>query len=1008
MPDAGVCIATGYNNLVALDIDDDALVDPILAVLPDVLVAKRGRWGQTVFVRSSEAMASTPYDGPDGRLLDLLSIGKQTVLPPTVHPDLNRPYEWLTPATLLDTPISELPLFTYSHREAMEEVLRSFGWAAREPKQPPRDLVANPVNYGSTDSSWHGDVNTVALANLAAWVLDLGLPKTRQNGIGYRAVAPWRGSGSGRAEAQRSQNLSFHPNGIVDFGSGETFTPIRVVARSLAIPNPAAVAWLRQRLGLPEERLILANAAKSGRLKPTYPDHAISLADATAELCRTLDAFEAEMKEWRIYRNAAHIKAPLIRRKPPVWGVKIETGGGKSFQGARKVAEWSKLGWRLAYVVPTIRLGKQIEKDMTRLGVKAQVYRGREQDDPTTLGKTMCQNLPAANAAIALGLSVRPAVCARRIDEKLVQCPFATVCGHERQREAKPDVWIVTAASLAYEKPDFLPELDGVVADEQFHKYVVGDTMTINVSELALAKIEHCTDEEHDFLIDMRAKLQAVVKENGRGALSAIVLDEHRIYVHDALRAAALEQRLVKPDILRPDMKESGLNLAVRKHEARNTLARGAGILWEQIALFLAFDHPQSGRIAVASNSFSVTPLLSVHPSWLAPTLALDATLPPVEMLNAAVFGDEVAGVASTIVLKADIAIEWPSAVRVRQIIDARVSMNALGIGERAKPHPRNERDILRFIRHQAALVAPACLGVISYLGLKDRIAGQAPSNVQWMHFGATSGLNYFETVAGLIVIGRWWNAPEKVEARASVFAGYSVKPIGEEYKKRTGGIRMTKGPAVARTVECHPDPFAEAVRRGVTEDELSQAIGRLRPHRRDRPCFLDIVGDVVLPVTVDEVAEWEAILPGAGADMMAEGVVLTNVADARKAFGLSEWEARGVGGFLMRDSHRETTDSSPFRTFRYRKAGAGQKEYEGHYLPGVLPGGERALRTWLEAKLGPLASLQVERAKAKVSAQARAAFERIGRDTTARLERPMAAYSQAMTGVEEFFEGLG
>ena len=987
-PDAGIGLACGFGGVIAVDIDDDALVDPLIAVLPPVVVAKRGRKGVTVFYRSLGSLPSKNYRTSDKRgLLDFLSDGKQTVLPPTAHPAAGH-YHWTTARTLLDTPLSELPVITAADVAAIEDVLRAHGWETAQPEQSRREPVARPTEYDSRDVLWHDDVNTVALTNLSAWVPDLGLPKTRQNGVGYRAVAPWRGSGSGRAEAQRSQNLSFHPNGIADFGSGETFTPIRVVARSLGIPNPAAVAWLRQRLGLPEERLILANAAKSGKLMPTYPDRAISLAEATVELSRTLDGFEVEMKAWRIYRNAAHIKAPLIHRKPPVWGVKIETGGGKSFQGARKVAEWTKLGWQLAYVVPTIKLADQTEQTLASFGVRAQVYRGREQDDPTAPDKAMCQNLPAVNAAIALGLSVRPSVCARRIAEKLIQCPFASVCGHERQREAKPDVWVITAASLANERPDFIQELDGVVIDEQFHKYVLGDEVTINVSELELAQIELCNDEEHDFLASMRAKLRAALKENGPGSLSVAALDEHDIFAHDALRAATLEQRLVTADILRPDMKESGLNLAIHKHSTRNALARAAGTLWEQIALFLTFDHKESGRIMVAGNVFTVTPLLSVHPSWFAPMLALDATLPPAAMLDAAVFGDEVAGVKSTVHLKAEIAIEWPTIVRVRQIKGAPVSKNALGIGEWAKPHPRNERDILRFIRHQAALVAPACLGVISYLGLKDRISGQVPSNVLWMHFGATSGLNDFETVAGLIVIGRWWIAPEKVEAVASLFAGYRVKPIGELYRKRTGGIRMAKGPAVAGTVECHPDPFAEAVRRVVTEDELLQAIGRLRPHRRDRPCFLDILGDVVLPVTVDEVAEWDAILPGAEADMMAEGVVLSNVADARKAFGLSEWDARGVGGFLIRDSYRETTESSRFRTFRYRKAGAGQKEYEGCYLPGVQPGGEPALRAWLESKLGPLASLQVERAKAKDSAGARSAFERIGRDITAGLER--------------------
>ncbi|MET4442836.1 hypothetical protein ABIB75_001097 [Bradyrhizobium sp. GM2.2] len=146
------------------------------------------------------------------------------------------------------------------------------------------------------------------------------------------------------------------------------------------------------------------------------------------------------------------------------------------------------------------------------------------------------------------------------------------------------------------------------------------------------------------------------------------------------------------------------------------------------------------------------------------------------------------------------------------------MSMGALGIGEKAKPHPRNERDIFRYIAQRAALIAPARLGVISYLGIEERFAGQVPANVSWMHFGATSGLNDFETVAGLVVIGRWWLSPDKVEARASVFAGYPVKPIGEFYRKRTGGIRMTEGPVIAARLSViptiSPRPSAVASRR--------------------------------------------------------------------------------------------------------------------------------------------------------------------------------------------------
>ncbi|WP_084462297.1 bifunctional DNA primase/polymerase [Bradyrhizobium sp. WSM1417] len=966
-PDAGVGIATGFGGLVAIDIDDDALTDPILAVLPPVKVAKRGRKGLTAFYLAAEPLPSKNYRSADKRgLLDFLSGRKQTVLPPTMHPDLARSYEWTTERTLLDTSLSDLPEITGAHVAAMEEVLRAYGWDA--PEREPRGAAVERPTRGQTadDLLWHDDVNTAALANLHAWVPALGLPKTRPNGVGYRAIAPWRGSGSGRSEAQRQTNLSFHPTGIFDFGD-QGWTPIKVVAKARRIPYPAAAAWLRQQLGLPEERLILLRSTKSGSLAPTYPDRAVPLANATTELRGALDDFEAQMKTWRIYRNQARLTSPLIHRKPPVWGVKIDAGGGKSFQAARNVAEWTRRGWRLAYVVPRIDLGEKIALNLKSLGINARVYRGRERADPDAPGQTMCRNLPAATAAIALGVGVRPAVCMRRIDGPLFQCPFATDCGHERQREAKPDLWIITSASLLYKKPDFLPELDGLVIDEKFHDNAIGDTTTIDVTELWRAKIELCGDEEHDFLLGMRAKLLAVAKANGDGPLSRAALQDdkdHRIFSHTALRAATLEQRRIRPEVLQPGMKESGLILALHNHSDRNRLARDVGALWNEIAVFLAFDHRQSGRISITGRAFTLTPLRPFDPSWWAPVLALDATLTTPEILHAAVLGDEVAGIPVAASVKADITIQWPDYVHVRQVTGAPVSMGALGIGEKAKPHPRNERDILRYIRQRAALIAPERLGVISYLGIEERFAGRLPANVSWMHFGATSGLNDFETVAGLVVIGRWWLPPNKIEARASVFAGYPVKPIGEFYRKRTGGIRMAEGPAAASSVECHPDPFAEAVRRGVTEEELEQAIGRLRPHRRTAPCFLDLVGEVVLPVTVDEVVEWGAVCPGAEADMMAVGVVLSNSRDAMTAFGLSKHDAeraKTAPESLNRNHIKEIGAVSPIRRFNYRKGGARGPASTGYYLPAILLGGEAALRAWMEERIGPLASLDFE-----------------------------------------------
>jgi hypothetical protein len=152
MPEAGVCVATGFNNLVAIDIDDDELVAPILAVLPEGFVGKVGRKGLTAFLRSAEPMPSTPYDDANGhRLIDFLSVGRQSVIPDTNHPDTGRPYEWTTERTLLNTLLAELPVFTSAHRAEMESRFQRYSPSGRNSIRPGSFPLGGlcPSNSGS-------------------------------------------------------------------------------------------------------------------------------------------------------------------------------------------------------------------------------------------------------------------------------------------------------------------------------------------------------------------------------------------------------------------------------------------------------------------------------------------------------------------------------------------------------------------------------------------------------------------------------------------------------------------------------------------------------------------------------------------------------------------------------------------------------------------------------------------------------------------------------------------
>jgi hypothetical protein len=111
-PYAGVGVVGGYRGLVPIDIDteDQEIRAAIDRVLPDYLVAKRGRRGFTVFYRDPKGLIRPrKFKKADGSMImELLTTG-QVVIPPTLHPETQRPYQWVTEYTLLQVHIDELP-----------------------------------------------------------------------------------------------------------------------------------------------------------------------------------------------------------------------------------------------------------------------------------------------------------------------------------------------------------------------------------------------------------------------------------------------------------------------------------------------------------------------------------------------------------------------------------------------------------------------------------------------------------------------------------------------------------------------------------------------------------------------------------------------------------------------------------------------------------------------------------------------------------------------------------
>lgn len=93
------------SGILAVDIDsDDAKV---LAAAPLSPVRKRGKKGETRFFRYDPKVPSCKVAG----IIDILGLGRQTLLPPTTHPE-GMAYTWLTPDTLENFDVKDLPFFT--------------------------------------------------------------------------------------------------------------------------------------------------------------------------------------------------------------------------------------------------------------------------------------------------------------------------------------------------------------------------------------------------------------------------------------------------------------------------------------------------------------------------------------------------------------------------------------------------------------------------------------------------------------------------------------------------------------------------------------------------------------------------------------------------------------------------------------------------------------------------------------------------------------------------------
>jgi hypothetical protein len=149
-PGLGLGVAGGFNGLVPVDVDtvNPRIVYATISALPELTVNKVGRRGFTAFFRDpTGSIPGLKFKKPLGggkfdMLVEILATG-QTVLPPTIHPDTQKSYRWITLKTLFNLEVNRLPIITPAHIARLKEALSP--WLPAERPQEPSLCHSGPV-----------------------------------------------------------------------------------------------------------------------------------------------------------------------------------------------------------------------------------------------------------------------------------------------------------------------------------------------------------------------------------------------------------------------------------------------------------------------------------------------------------------------------------------------------------------------------------------------------------------------------------------------------------------------------------------------------------------------------------------------------------------------------------------------------------------------------------------------------------------------------------------------
>jgi hypothetical protein len=630
--------------------------------------------------------------------------------------------------------------------------------------------------------------------------------------------------------------------------------------------------------------------------------------------------------------------------------VRVTTGVGKTTIAAKVIA-WliKQTGSRIGLAVPTHKLGREIAKQFTDLGIDARVFYGRNADDPESPGDKMCLEPEKVEVATHTLQNITKSCCKYKSNE----CQFysqqaSRQCGYWRQQNGKkPQVWIFPR-DLLFHDQQALGYFDFLFIDESlWGKQLRG----IDTSwELPIA--QRPNDGPRN---DLRWMLSLQTEDGG---LRREILDLGSTDAREQTEEIRKEWRRMPELGMRPNMSKHqyhALDAAVIEEIA---LARKIILVREELRrMLLDPDIKVSGRLVLKWSSKLQQRVLTwrgvapIAERFETNTMLMDATLPSLNILQVS---------HPKVKIVADIEVAMPDSVRIRQVLGAPTSSEKLGANstklDKKKSQTKHLEEMRRYILQRYFETGRGKTLVIAQQQVDAWLLRKnLPAEISVAHYKAIAGLDKHKDVRLLIMLGRTAPGPQAIEALAATLSGQMPPSIIDPdpnvfswYPQVRRSIRI-KGSRLGRAVmgDQHPDPICEEIRWQTNEGEVMQALGRARGVNRDKdsPLDIDLVLDTVLPIEVDEVANWET--PSLYIATAAEGVMLETPVDMVKIWP-KLWANEKAADRTIKEGLPKLPGFSPII---YQPTGAKKKRRTGHFDLSVIPDPE----AWLESRLGPL-----------------------------------------------------